>query len=179
MLRGPRTLSASTRPTAICSITSTPTVLRIVFLPILNHQEFQQLFPHSGDGLTPGQFIQAVERRRLVTLRQRRIIEYRIHEILYRPFQREYCLPDVQQLRGAFSDDVHAEEFLGGRIENQLQAARGVSANLASRNFAEVSHSNFVGNFLVCQLLFRLSDERNLWNRLNSVGISRAVGMDR
>src|SRR5438445_6109113 len=177
MFSGPKTLLPSTRPAAICSITKTPTVLRIMFLPIFAIKLRRNHFPFGPSA--PNQFVDPVERSGLVAFRQRRIIENRVHEIFHRTLQREHRLPDVQQFRGAFANDVHAEQFLGRRIEEQLQPSRGVAANLPTRNFAEIRHPDFVRNALVRELLFGLSDKRNFRNGVNPIWIIRPVGMDR
>ena len=47
--------------------------------------------------LQPRQLVEAVKRGRLVTLRQRGIVEYRIDEVLYRPLENENRLADMQE----------------------------------------------------------------------------------
>src|SRR5260370_1644843 len=186
VLSGPTTLLPSTRPAAICSITSTPTVLPIVLPPIFFNQKSLSPSPYCQNSPTFSflclsarrQFGAPLEPRGLVALRQRRIIENRVHKIFHCAFQREHRLPDVQQFRSAFADDVHAEQFLGRGIEQQLQSSRGVAANLAARNFAEIRHADFVRNAFVRELLFGFSDEGNLGNGVNPIRVIRAVGMD-
>src|SRR5579859_7480971 len=102
----------------MCSMTSTPTVV-----PIRGPQESVARRASSS------QFVQPVESRGLITFRQRRVVEDRVSEIVHRAFERKNRLADVQQLRRAFSYDMHAKQFLCVRPENQLQPAGGVSAN--------------------------------------------------
>ena len=47
------------------------------------------------------ELVETVERRRLVALRQRRVVEDRVDEVVDRAAQREHRLADVNQLRGA------------------------------------------------------------------------------
>ena len=84
----------------------------------------------------------------------------------------------MQQLRRTFTNDVHAEQFLRGRIEKQLQSAGGVTANLAARDLAKIGHAHFVGNSFVRELLFRFANEGDFGNAVNPVRVIRAVGMD-
>src|SRR5437899_1442208 len=57
------------------------------------------------------QLIDAVERRLLVALGQRRVIEHRVDEVVDRSLEDHHRLPDVQQLRRAFADDVYPENL--------------------------------------------------------------------
>src|SRR2546429_4483864 len=74
---------------------------------------------------TLGQFVEPVERRGLVALRQGRIIENGVHEIFDRTLQRENRLANVQQLRRTFTNDVHAEQFLRDRKSTRLNSSHG------------------------------------------------------
>ena len=56
-------------------------------------------------------------------------------------------------------------------MEDQLQAAGGVAANLAARDLAIVGHAHFVGHVFVGELLFGLADEADLRDGVNAVGI--------
>ena len=56
-------------------------------------------------------------------------------------------------------------------MENQLQAAGGIAANLAARYFTIIRNAHFIRCALFRQLLFGFADERNFRNRINSVGI--------
>src|ERR1039458_4830883 len=54
--------------------------------------------------------VQPVERRNFIAFRQGGVVEHRIHEVLQLSAQRHHRLADVQQLAGAFADDVHAQD---------------------------------------------------------------------
>src|SRR5579884_736996 len=162
----PATLPPSTSAAAMCSITSAPAVRFFPLIFCSRRSQFRQL-------------IQPIERRRLVAFRQRRIVEYRVHEILHRSLQREHRLPDVQQFRRPFSNDVHTQQLFRLRLEDQLQSSRRISANLPARNLPEIRNPDFVRHSRIRQLLFRLPNKRNLRNGVNPVGIICRVRMNR
>src|SRR5579864_6809729 len=153
---------ASTTPATIRSAASTPTILGIAGLLALK----------------PGELIQPVERRRLVAFGELRVIENRVHEVLYRSFENEHGLADVQQLGSAFSDNVDSEQLLGLAMKDELQTAGGIAANLAARDFAIIRDADLVGDIFVCELFFGFADEGNLGNGINSVRIISRVRRD-
>src|SRR5664279_2356648 len=61
--------------------------------------------------LKPHQLVDTVECGYLVTLRQSRIVEHRLHEVIDSAFQNHHRLADVQQFGGPFADDVHAQNL--------------------------------------------------------------------
>ena len=77
---------------------------------------------------------------------------------------------------GAFADDVHAEHLARVAMEDELESARGVAANLAAGDLAIVGHADLVGHVLVGQLLLGLADEADLGNGVDAVGIKAGVG---
>ena len=85
-------------------------------------------------------------------------------------------LADVDQLGGALADDVHAEHLAGVAMEDELEAAGGVAANLAAGDLAVVGHADFVGHVFVGQLLLGLADEADLGNGVDAVGIKAGIG---
>src|SRR5713226_1013647 len=101
----PTSRLASTSPATIRSAASTPTILAIAGLLALK----------------PGQLVQPVERCRLVALGERRIIENSVHEVIYRSFENEHGLADVQQLGSAFANDVNSQQLLGLAMKDELQ----------------------------------------------------------
>src|ERR1700733_11613513 len=152
---GPLNTLSSTTPIAICRVASTPIVCPIVDISTLQTR----------------QFVQAVERGGLITLGQRRIVENGIHKVIHGPLQDHDRLADMQQLGCPFSDDVDAEDFPGLAMKDQLQAAGSVAADLAARDLAIVSHAHLVGRIFLGQLLFGLTDKRNLRDGVNAVRI--------
>jgi hypothetical protein len=66
-------------------------------------------------------FIQAIERRDLISLCQSWIVEHRVAEIFDRPSHRQNCLTDVYNLGRSLSDDVHAQQFQRIRVKQNFQ----------------------------------------------------------
>src|SRR5947209_2397749 len=135
----------STIPATTWSAVVTPMVRRIVssFLVSL---KFRQL-------------IQSVKSGGLVAFRQGRIIENRIHKIVHRSAQDHHGLPDVQQLGRALANDVHAQHQLRLAMEDNLQPAGSIAANLPASDLPIIRHADLVWNILIRQLFFRLADK--------------------
>src|SRR4051812_42966682 len=108
----------------MCSMASTPTAYDMSISLALQAASLQ---PYS---LQPRQLVQPVERRRLVALGQRRVVEHRIDEVVDRSAERHHGLTDVNQFGRALADDVHAQHRLGLTVENHLQSSRGVAPDL-------------------------------------------------
>src|SRR5713101_6545983 len=72
--------------------------------------EFRITACRSPRGILRRQPIQAIEGCGLVALRQRRVVEDRLDDLINASTERQHGLPDVDQLRGLRTDDVHAEE---------------------------------------------------------------------
>src|SRR5690242_14994310 len=85
------------------------------------------------------QLIGRVEGRDLVALRQGRIIEDRIEEIVEPGPQAEHGLPDVEQLGGAGADDVDPEQPAVGAMEQQLEQPAVVTYDLSPGDLAIAS----------------------------------------
>ena len=120
----------------MCSIASTPTAcpMRLPPVPPASRARYACVL-QSGRRLLSspsetGELVETVERRRLVALGERRIVENRVDEVVDRGAQREHGLADVNQLRGPFTDDVNAEQGPGLAVEDDLQPARRVAADL-------------------------------------------------
>src|SRR5665213_3050148 len=62
--------------------------------------------------------VHAIERGHFVALRQRRIVEHRLDEVLQLAIERHYRLADVQQFAGALADDVYAENRMRLAVED-------------------------------------------------------------
>src|ERR1044072_3322828 len=84
------------------------------------------------------ELVDAVEGGSLVALGERRVVEDRVDEVVNRALQDHHGLADVQNLGRALADDVDAEDFARLAVENNLQPARRVAANLAARDLAVV-----------------------------------------
>ncbi len=57
----------------------------------------------------------------------------RLHKIVEGSTLDEHGLPNVQDFRRALADNVNTQDILGFSMEEELQSARGVPADLASR----------------------------------------------
>src|SRR6185437_8418065 len=152
----------SISPATIRSVITTPTVF-VIASPLV------------VSALKPRQPVDPVECRRLVALRQRRIIEHRVDEIIHHAAQHHHCLANVHQLRRALANDVHAQNLPRLAMKNQLQPSCRVASNLSPCNLAVICHAYFIRNILFRQLLLGLADKRNLRNRINPVGIKARV----
>ena len=60
-------------------------------------------------------------------------------------------------------------------MENDLETAGGVAADLAARDLAIIRDADFVGHVFVGELLFGFADKRNFGDGVNSVRISRRI----
>src|SRR5579863_1325379 len=132
----------------------------------------------TGVGLQLRQLVQTVERSGLVALGQGRIVEYGLDKIVDGSLQDEDRLSDVKKLGGAFADDVDAQDFFGLPVEDELQAAGGVSADLTAGDLAVVPDADLVRHVLVRQLLFGLSQERDLGNGVHAERIVGGIRVD-
>ena len=66
------------------------------------------------------------------------------YEVVEFAAERHHGLADVQQLTGPFADDVHAKNGVCFTVEDELQPAGCVSANLPAGNLAIVRDAYFV-----------------------------------
>ena len=55
--------------------------------------------------------VDTIQRRILIAFGQGRIIENSIHEVIDGTLQRQYCLPNMNQLNGAVANYVDAQQF--------------------------------------------------------------------
>src|ERR1700761_3504867 len=62
-------------------------------------------------------------------------------------------------------------------MKDDLEPARGVAANLSSRDLAIVGHADLIGNIFIGQLLFGLADEGDLRDRIDAVRIVSRIGV--
>ena len=149
----PRRSSRQSGLRACSEAGSTPPVVRVdadrTDEPVVLHQTHRDVFhgqhadctSHRGScppRLEPRQLVEPVERRRLVALRQRRVVEDRVRRSS--PSCPRTPSPPARcaQLAGALTDDVHAEQSPRLPVEDQLEAARRVAADLPARDLAVV-----------------------------------------
>ena len=118
----------------------------------------------------------AVEGGDLVALGEGGVVEDGVDEVLDGAAEGHDGLADVDEFCGAFADDVDAEDLAGVAVEDELEAAGGVAADLASGGFAVVAHADFVGDILVGELLFGFADEADFGDGVDAVGVEAGVG---
>src|SRR6516165_9833461 len=106
----PTSLWSSSRPATMCSVMTNPmaTVMEDA---------------SCGLALVTVHAAQPIERRHLVALGQRGIVEYRVDEVVHGSVEGHDGLADVDQLAGALADDVHAQHLAGVAMEYELEAA--------------------------------------------------------
>src|SRR5579864_4631567 len=101
----------------MCSVITTPMAV-VIFSSRGTRHPPARFDPSSA--LVTGQPAEAVEGCGLVALRQGRVVEYRLHEIIHGAFQRHHRLADVDQFAGSLADDVDSQYFARVAMEDQL-----------------------------------------------------------
>jgi hypothetical protein len=83
--------------------------------------------------------VDPIERRGLVALRQRGVVEDRIDEVVNLATESQDGLPDVHELGGLGADDMNAQRLAALTVENELQEASAVAENLGGPSFVSCS----------------------------------------
>src|SRR6516164_3178549 len=76
----------------------------------------------------------------------------------------------MHDFRGAIPDDVYAQQLESRRIEDQFQKALVVAQHLSLGQLGIARNSNFIGDLLAGELLFRSTYHGDLGNRVHAVG---------
>ena len=134
------------------------------------------LGPYGLLHLVAVQAAESVESRGLVALGKSWIVEYGVDEVFDRAAEDHDGLADVHQFAGAFADDVDAENFAGVAVKDELEAARGVAANLAAGGFAIERHADFIRHVFIGELFLGFADEADFGNGVDAVGIEAGIG---
>ena len=90
------------------------------------------------------QLVQPIQRRDLVRLGQRRVVEDVVDEVIDGSIERHDGLADVDQLGGAGADGVHAEDRVIVLVDQELEHAVVVAEQLAAGEFAVLGDAGFV-----------------------------------
>ena len=114
-----------------------------------------QLLP----SLIPIEASDAVECGGLVALGEGGIVKNCIDEVVNRSAKRHNGLADMNELRSSLADDVNAEDLARVTVEDQLEPASGVPANLSPCSLTIVGHSNFVRDVFVGELFLSFPNE--------------------
>src|SRR5215813_14492371 len=115
------------------------------------------------------QLIQSIQRRDLVGLGERRVVEHRVPEVLDRRARVHNRLSDVNELRRPLADDVDAEQLQIPRIKQQLQPSGLVAENLPSRQFLISGDPDLVRNLFFRQLPLGFPDHGNFRNGVDAI----------
>ncbi len=129
----------------MCSVITTP--MAVVILPSVGdvssrdvlRTDYRVWDPQRLLHLVAVQAAEAVEGRGFVALGESGVVEDGVDEVVDGAAEDHDGLADVDQLAGAFADDVHAEHLARVAVEDELEAAGGVAANLAAGGFAIVT----------------------------------------
>src|SRR6267378_1688453 len=113
------------------------------------------------------QLVRRVECRNLVTLSQRRIVEDGGEEIVQSGAKSEHSLPDMKQLGGARTDDVHAEQPSVATMKEHLEKAAVIAEDLSAGDLPVACDPDLVGYLVLRQRLLGGADHRDLRNRVN------------
>src|SRR6266540_898674 len=119
---------------------------------------------------TLAQPVDAIERSRLVTFSQRRVVEHGVDEVINRAAERQDGLPDVNQLAGALADDMNTQERARFGVKDQFQQAGAVAHDLAAGDLAILRLAYLVCNALLGQFFFVAPNRGYFWDGVNTVG---------
>ncbi|TYZ57671.1 hypothetical protein PybrP1_011176 [[Pythium] brassicae (nom. inval.)] len=123
---------------------------------------------------------ETVQRRDAVRLRERRVVEHRVPKVRDRAAHGDRDLPDVDDLCRAFADRVHAKELERRRVKEDLEhAARRAAAHLPFRELRVLGNADLKVHALFRELLLRLADHRDLWDRIDAVRVVAALELAR
>jgi hypothetical protein len=85
----------------------------------------------SRSGNSRSKLVQAIQRGDLVGLRERRVVEYSVPEVLDRAAESEHCLADVDQFGRSFAQGVDAEDREFVSMEQDLEESSLVTDDLS------------------------------------------------
>src|SRR5580698_956801 len=134
----------------------------------LDFRELSPLANGSSARLWALELVHTVERRHFVSFGERRVIEYRVAEILHSAAEIQHGLADVNDFRGALADGVDAEQLLRIAVEEQLEHAALIAEHHALRELVVFRDANLVRRLARGERLFRFANHRNLGNRVNA-----------
>src|SRR6266404_1243861 len=113
------------------------------------------------------QLVRRVERRNLVTLSQRGIVEDGGEEIVQPGAKSKHRLPDMKQLGGTRTDYVHAEQPSVSTMKEHLEKAAVIAEDLAAGDLPVACDPDFVGYLVLRQRLLGRADHRDLRHRVD------------
>src|ERR1700682_3791822 len=119
--------------------------------------------------MTRSEFVQPIERRHLISFRQRRIVEHRVAKIFDRRSHRQHRLPNVHDLRRPFPDNVHAQQFKRFRIKQKLQQTLIVPQHLPFRQFRVARQTALIRSLAARQLFLGGAYHRYFRNGVDAI----------
>ena len=108
------------------------------------------------------QLVRGVQRRDLVALRQRWIVEDGPQEIVEAPAEGEHGLADVNELGGARPDGVHTQQTPVLAVEEELEQPAVVPQDLAAGDLAVARHPGLVRDLPIGELALGGAHHRDL-----------------
>src|SRR3989304_6862446 len=130
---------------------------------------FGILAPALPPGIISAEAIYSIEGRRLVTLRQCRVVEDGLHKIIYAAAEGQHRLPDVHELTRALADDVHPQQLARLQMEDELEQAGAVADDLPARDLAVLGFANLVRDAPVGQLFLGAAHHRDFRDGVDAV----------
>src|SRR5436190_19763524 len=125
----------------------------------------------SGEQVTHrAELVQRVERRNLVDLGERRVVEDALDEEVDRAAEPHHGLADVDDLRRVRAERVDAEQAVVLRRDEQLHETVGVAEDLPARELSVVRDADLVRDRRLRELELRLADEADLRDREDAEG---------
>ena len=117
--------------------------------------------------------VRGVVRGHLVALRERRVVEHRLEEVVESAAERQHRLADVDQLGRLRAHAVDAEQRARLAVEDHLEEAAVVAEDLPAGDLRVARDADFVGDLLLGELLLGRADHRDLGDRVDAVGEAR------
>ena len=100
-----------------------------------------------------GEFVEGVEGGDFVAFGHGGVIEDGAHEVIQPAAQAQDGLADVYQLRGAQADGMHTQQLAIFTMEQQFEESAVVAHDVSSRDFPIAGHPDFIGHFLLGEVL--------------------------
>src|SRR5581483_733724 len=125
------------------------------------------------------ELVHRVECRDLVALRERRVVEHRVDEVVEPALEDQHRLADVDQLGRSVADGMHADEAAVVAPEDELQHADVVADDRAARDLAVERAPDLVPDRVARELFLVAADHRHLGNRVDPERRARRARQDR
>ncbi|MCO5546658.1 hypothetical protein L7F22_000092 [Adiantum nelumboides] len=137
--------------------------------------------PESGvlDRLQRTDLVRGVQRGDLVGLRQRRVVQDGVDEVVHGPATAHDRLPDVHEVGGVRAEHVHAEQRPVLGRDDELQHAVGVADDRAAGELPVAGQTDLVRDRRLGQLGLGLPAERDLGDRVDADRLQLAQLADR